>query len=305
MSGKRLPRILLGVLAAFTLALTAACTEEKEQAGQQTAVPTQTASAGTATTPTLVPTAAAEQTKPVSNDTPVPPPLTNTPSPSPKEVYVTSPDGLRVRAGPGLGFDIITTAPMYTQGTVVEGPIEADGFVWWKVKTEDTAEGWCAGDWLEFGTPPPAPECDFSKPMALRPATTYDIFGQDEFDTLVCGYLITREEMAWEELQTNAYLVVVDYADENFIQAVDAGIQMGNGVNKKGPLYYEFNLGCYEDERIKGIEHGDGNPYIDPQTESAILSSTPENPVSLVLSFGYHPGWSCVCCNLAHKIRLY
>ena len=33
----------------------------------------------------------------------------------------------------------------------------------------------------------PVTQCDFSKPVSLRTTTKYGIFGDDEFDTLVCG----------------------------------------------------------------------------------------------------------------------
>ena len=149
--------------------------------------------------------------------------------------------------------------------------------------------------------------CDFSRPVNLRPATSYDISGNDEYDTLVCGYLKLVEQKYGKGnvLITIPYFVLVDYADENFIRAVDAGIQRGNLVNRMGPVYREFNLGCYQDGGIVGIERADGRPYIDLQTEQAILSSSPEHLVSLVLSFGYHGGSGCLCCNLAHKVRLY
>jgi hypothetical protein len=80
---------------------------------------------------------------------------------------------------------------------------------------------------------------------------------------------------------------------------------MGNSVNQKGPRYYELNLGCFNGGKIVGFEYGDDGPYLDQETESAIANSSPENLVSLVLSFGIHGGSGCTCCNLAHQIRLY
>jgi hypothetical protein len=32
--------------------------------------------------------------------------------------------------------------------TVVEGPEEADGYVWWKLRTPGGEEGWGAARWL-------------------------------------------------------------------------------------------------------------------------------------------------------------
>jgi hypothetical protein len=35
-----------------------------------------------------------------------------------------------------------------TQLQVLEGPEAADGYEWWKLRTDDGLEGWAAGDWL-------------------------------------------------------------------------------------------------------------------------------------------------------------
>lgn len=151
-------------------------------------------------------------------------------------------------------------------------------------------------------------QCDFSKPVKLRATTRYGIFGDDEFDTLACGYLKLINELGGESGNvpiTSAFLVLVDYADEGFSRSVDAGIHIGNDINRKGEQHDEFSLGCYEEGRIVGTERADSNPYVDAITEQAIVNSSPGRPVSLILSFGIHGGSGCVCCSLAHRVRLY
>ncbi len=56
--------------------------------------------------------------------------------------------GLRLRNGPGLSYE---TAGVFEEGTelqVIDGPQEADGIQWWKLKSESGEIGWAAGDFL-------------------------------------------------------------------------------------------------------------------------------------------------------------
>ena len=143
-------------------------------------------------------------------------------------------------------------------------------------------------------------KCDFSKPVDLREGSTYDISGDDAFDTLACGYARLVPE-DWEGYtQFDVYLAIVDYTDDDFIRAVDAEIRGGNTVNREGPSYYEFNLGCLEDGKIVG------GADMDPQTMEAILGSSPDRLVSVTLSFELQEGGrGCGCCSLAERARLY
>ena len=62
---------------------------------------------------------------------------------------------LNVRTGPGTGYPEIADpsysryAPTGNTGTVLDGPISADGYVWWQVEYDVGYTGWCVGDWLE------------------------------------------------------------------------------------------------------------------------------------------------------------
>lgn len=148
----------------------------------------------------------------------------------------------------------------------------------------------------------PVRPCDFGTPTGLRAATTYDISGQDAYDTLVCGFLSIVENAGCGKGRifcTSAYLALVDFADEGFVRAVEEAIALGNTVNRRGPLYYEFRLGCYDNDTLES------GATMDPQTRSAILASSPTDLVSVVLSFEKHGGRGCGCCSLAEEIRLY
>jgi hypothetical protein len=55
---------------------------------------------------------------------------------------------LRVRAEPGLEQQIVERLAENTELLVLEGPVQADGYNWWKIKG-DFGEGWCVDRWLE------------------------------------------------------------------------------------------------------------------------------------------------------------
>jgi hypothetical protein len=147
--------------------------------------------------------------------------------------------------------------------------------------------------------------CNFTKLISLKKTENYHIFGGSEFDTLVCGYLFTRQEQIFDERVTVAYLRITTAPDRNFIRAIKRGINKGNSVNFVRNNAYYFNLGCLKKGEIEGTEYDRRYAYLTDRVEKYILQSTPQQPVKLILSFGKHIGSGCECCNLAHRIRLY
>ncbi|MFH2105571.1 MAG: hypothetical protein ABII72_05055 [Parcubacteria group bacterium] len=149
-------------------------------------------------------------------------------------------------------------------------------------------------------------QCEFNKNVSLQETTTYGIFGEDTFDTIVCGYLETVEEEVWDEKQTNAYFAIKSFYHDGFKQSIEKGIAEGNSVNnKKSDGTYLFNLGCYSDGKVSGRDYETGVSYIDDAAQNALQNSSIDKPVSIILSFGLHGGSGCSCCNLAHKVRAY
>lgn len=67
-------------------------------------------------------------------------------------VYVS--DGpLNVRSGPGSGYSVIDTISYGTNGLVVDGPVFANGYTWYKLDyVGGTSDGWVAGDFLALAT---------------------------------------------------------------------------------------------------------------------------------------------------------
>jgi hypothetical protein len=95
------------------------------------------------------------------SDTPEPPTpeITDTPSAAISVgatvvVVNTGGIGVSVREEPSVNAALVRIAPEGTQLTVVDGPTEADGYVWWKVHADDgSADGWSAEQFLEVVTP--------------------------------------------------------------------------------------------------------------------------------------------------------
>lgn len=56
--------------------------------------------------------------------------------------------GLNLRAQPTTQSERVATVNENAELTVIVGPQEADGFVWWQVETADGKQGWGAADWL-------------------------------------------------------------------------------------------------------------------------------------------------------------
>ncbi|MEM3728579.1 MAG: NosD domain-containing protein [Candidatus Bathyarchaeia archaeon] len=68
---------------------------------------------------------------------------------------------LHVREGPGLSYAILDTMRKGNRGVIIAGPVEADGYTWWRVNYSVGVVGWSAEDWLEPMPSPPQPPRDF------------------------------------------------------------------------------------------------------------------------------------------------
>jgi hypothetical protein len=78
-----------------------------------------------------------------------------------KIVVVTAEDnGLNVRSGPGTQNDRLFVAPAGQRFIILDGPVQADGFTWWKLQnvTDSSQIGWGAAIFLEIPTPTPLPQ---------------------------------------------------------------------------------------------------------------------------------------------------
>jgi hypothetical protein len=64
------------------------------------------------------------------------------------EVANTDGIGVSLRGGPSTDNSRLFTVPEGTILLVVDGPREANTFIWWQVQLDDGSKGWVAGDFI-------------------------------------------------------------------------------------------------------------------------------------------------------------
>lgn len=64
-------------------------------------------------------------------------------------VVGTNPDGLNIRAEASTTSNIQQRVTDTTRLTVLDGPQEGEGYVWWKVRSKKGIEGWVVGQYLQ------------------------------------------------------------------------------------------------------------------------------------------------------------
>lgn len=130
---------------------------EATPVAESTAVRAETALPGAVSTST--PISVVLPTEPVSPTATVVIPGVVTPSPAVfteiapgAQVIVqgTGGRGLNIRVNPTTSANLAASAKDGDLLVVLEGPKEADGYTWWKVKTEAGKEGWAAGTFLSL-----------------------------------------------------------------------------------------------------------------------------------------------------------
>lgn len=140
-----------------------------------------------------------------------------------------------------------------------------------------------------------------SKNLKIKTANKEDI-SKSDFDTVVCGYLIKKVEPVpfFEDgsTQTNSYLRIIEFLDNDFKDYLIELVNENNTVNKYQDGNMDFNLGCYRGGSIVA----DSGKYINAASENLILNSSVNKPVPLILSFKEEDGRGCACCNFSYKI---
>ena len=150
--------ILVGVIILLCVGLVMIVQAIRRGGEEETPVPTFTSTAMLAATDTAVPAGSTATITPTATmDLPISTPE-STPSGEIIEPGVTvvvegtQGAGLRLRASATTEGRLVTAVREGTALTVVDGPEEADGYVWWKVRAPDGKEGWGAANWLVLKT---------------------------------------------------------------------------------------------------------------------------------------------------------
>ena len=56
--------------------------------------------------------------------------------------------GVNFRNGYGQSNEIIFVLDEGSVGLVIDGPVDSDGFIWWRIELEDTTQGWVVEQFL-------------------------------------------------------------------------------------------------------------------------------------------------------------
>lgn len=208
-----------------------------------------------------------------------------------------------------LIFSVLFLAACSTQNN--QDPIDFSVYRWsvWPV-----VQTWSNTTALDDAIKNTDDVCQIVEKAWLSQWMTYDIFGWEEFNTIVCGYLVNKsiscdDEDIWSCME-KPYFAVSRFCDSGFEKALQNSINWWNSINKYENEIYYLNLGCYKENKIIGdnltcnVNSACGeNNYIDDKTMSAILSSNAWQNVCILLNFVRHPATSCDCCNLANQIK--
>jgi uncharacterized protein YgiM (DUF1202 family) len=101
---------------------------------------------------------------PTPTPTPVPPAPTPTPVPPSSQFYigenVQTIANVNVRSSPSITSSALGTQSSGSQGVIVDGPIAANGYTWWKINYSSGVDGWSAEAYLapSQGAPQPQPQ---------------------------------------------------------------------------------------------------------------------------------------------------
>ncbi|MEK7636469.1 MAG: hypothetical protein AAB362_02175 [Patescibacteria group bacterium] len=87
-------------------------------------------------------------TSPVSATNPTPPPTPPSPTNPTINARVKTTAVLNVRATASITGTLLGTQALNAQGRVIGGPINQDGFAWWRINYDNGADGWSVENYL-------------------------------------------------------------------------------------------------------------------------------------------------------------
>jgi hypothetical protein len=152
--------ILVGIIIVLCVGLVLIVKAIRNGGEKGTPTPALTATARvspTATRSLVVPTTASDQTPtatvvlPIAG-TPEPPTFSEIAPGATVVVQGTLGAGLNLREQPSTYSKVVTNVKEGATLAVLDGPREADDYVWWQVQTADGKQGWAAANWLVLKT---------------------------------------------------------------------------------------------------------------------------------------------------------
>lgn len=189
-------------------------------------------------------------------------------------VYVNT-DSVNVRSGPGTGYSAIGTLSYGTNGSVIDGPVFADGYTWYELDyVGGSSDGWVAGDFLSLittgGGYPIGDAVEITTDrLNIRsgPGLGYDVVGSFALgdQAVIMDGPVTADSYPWYQVQyadANGYFyngwVVADY-----IAPVSGDFAIGdmvsvttNGLNVRSGPGLDYGV-------IDGLDYGATGTVID------------------------------------------
>jgi pectate lyase len=146
-----------------------------------------------------------------------------------------------VRCTPSASGILLGTQPDGSHGTIIDGPIAADGFIWWRVDYDDGPDGWSVEDFLAltparyegFGGQTPGGE---GKPL-YRVTTLADSGAGSLRDAISQGDRHVVFDVAGEIVARNALQIRGGFLTIDGFSAPEPGITITNrGLQLRGTL---------------------------------------------------------------------
>lgn len=148
--------------------------------------------------------------------------------------------------------------------------------------------------------------CDFSTvTTTVKAGVTFDTMGGENFSTLVCGYLTTKEgDVGLGEVMIKnlAYIAVTKFKDAGFEAKIKEAIAEGNTVNATQDGAYLLGCGCLEDGKLTA--NPAPNDWMSASDQAKLIASSATKPVMVKLTYEVHGGSGCSCCSLFEKAEV-
>ncbi|WP_254808289.1 N-acetylmuramoyl-L-alanine amidase [Natronosalvus amylolyticus] len=181
-----------------------------------------------------------------------------------ERVYTT--DVVTARSEPTVGDNVIHTQPADVYGQVSDGPVDADGFRWWRVEYNNDVDGWSPDRYLASGGDYEPP---FSIGDELRATTTLNVRADGSLEADIVGTvdetttgtvtngIVTRDGYIWWEIEWETGLR--GWSVERYLEAAS---------DRRAPLPFDVETDLTEPVEVTGAE-----------LNAAIEAERPDSPL--------------------------